>query len=89
MTTQGQIARVLQLAGHEYAGTSAEETAAEWISYGFAAEDVKAWLEADCWEPAVAAECRKAGLTPDDAVEVIGESMYELCNGDAAVSDFI
>lgn len=89
MTMRDKIERVLKQAGHAYAGSNPQETAAEWIDYGFAASEVKEWIAVECWEPQVADECRKAGLTPDEAAEVIGASMYAVCNGERSVRDFV
>jgi len=87
MTDDGQreiLARIGELLERNgeaaLAGAPAESAAYRWLSHGFTdAEDVADWLAARCFDPALAHELDRAGLTPEQAAArtLSGRGGYE------------
>lgn len=97
------IAGVLLLHGETFHGGRPETVAIDWDDYGFSADEVYEWCEAEVWDPGVADELQLAGMTPDSvkktSIRMIEENgagcytsgcpQYAASNGDMSVKEIV
>ena len=105
MTTTNieSIAHVLLSHGETFHGGCAEEVATDWDDYGFVADEVDEWCNAEVWDPATANELQLAGMSPAEvkktSIRMIDENgcgcytsgcpTYSACNGDISVKEIV
>lgn len=97
------IALVLLSHGETFHGGHPEEVATDWDAYGFVADEVDEWCNAEVWDPATANELRVAGMSPESvkktSIILIDENgagaytsgcpTYAACNGDISTKEII
>lgn len=93
------IAQVVRVEGFSTAVDEPVRVAEDWDDHGFAAEEVRAWLEGSTFDPGSAYELKEAGVTPSEAAKQAGPDVglggyshsvgYKVSNGDLSVADAV
>lgn len=89
------VAEILRSEGDWAHGGNIHGTAREWVELGFAPSQVRAWLNARCFEPVSAVKLQAAGISPKQAAIVVyvGQGSYRemvgyaVSNGDMTIAE--
>ena len=92
---QAAIRSLLTHGGDFAHGGDPDRIAAEWVIYGFSADEVDAWLQARTFHAVCAHQLALAGVTPVQAKKRTAKGLgeytdtvgYKLSNGDLAFND--